>query len=440
MSRWNMCGCSPVGYGASNAYGATQEMNRMSKPSRIFFKRSIRANGVLGLSLGGLVALTWSCTNDPAPTGATLASAGTGCVGDDCTGAEPNTTCLDGEDCSGTSLSSPGSTGTLGRGLVLDSSPIQVSDAAPPACVDLDVEFERVTPTVVLLIDQSGSMLRNFPQKAGEPSRSRWDTVVHTLANEDGFLKRLSASVRFGMALYTSDKGFGPQGDRVCPQLTQIENIALGSFEDIKELLQDPQNGPDGDTPTAESITAVAEQLAAFTEEGPKSIILATDGEPDTCEIFNPANREEEALTRAAAVSAVTAAHAQGIATRVISVGRDVSLDHLTEVAIAGAGGDTTAQAFQALDTQALENAFNDIIGSVRTCDFELGGTVLLDEAQRGTVVLDGEALQFGDPDGWEMPDEQTLRLLGNACETAQGSAAELTIKFPCGVIELNLR
>ena len=42
-------------------------------------------------------------------------------------------------------------------------------------------------------------------------------------------------------------------------------------------------NNPQDETPTGESIDAVAGQLAAFEENGPKIIILATDGEPDTC-------------------------------------------------------------------------------------------------------------------------------------------------------------
>ena len=75
-------------------------------------------------------------------------------------------------------------------------------------------------------------------------------------------------------------------------------------------------------------------------------------------------------------------------------------------LAVAGSGGDATAEAFTALDTEALVNAFEQIIGSVRTCDFTLHGTVTPGDAPRGAVLVDGEALVFGDPNGWTMPDD----------------------------------
>jgi hypothetical protein len=73
-------------------------------------------------------------------------------------------------------------------------------------CVELDVEFDRVTPTVVLLIDQSGSMTANF-----DGGKNRWNTLRDTLSNPaESLLKGLESEVRFGMALYTSHNGSVP--------------------------------------------------------------------------------------------------------------------------------------------------------------------------------------------------------------------------------------
>jgi hypothetical protein len=325
-------------------------------------------------------------------------------VGDDCGGTVPDTS----------------ESGGFGNEFLVDDLEPPEGGGSSETCVDLDVNFDRVTPTVVMLIDQSGSMAQPF-----ENGVNRWDTLGNTLTNSStSLVKKLETSVRFGMALFTGDSA-------TCPRMQTVD-IGLGTFSSISSTLR--RNGPSGDTPTAESLEAITAQLVAFGEDGPKSIILATDGEPDTCE-FPDANDED--FPKDLSVAAVEAAFAQNITTRVISVGNDVGADHLKDLAVAGAGGDQTAEAFTALDTAALENAFNEIIGSVRTCDFTLEGTVAANDAARGTVLLDGNPIVFGNPNGWEMPDEQTVRLLGSACEQVQDDVAGVSMRFPCDAIQI---
>jgi hypothetical protein len=304
------------------------------------------------------------------------------------------------------------------------------SGGSTGVCVDLEVGFERVTPTVVLLIDQSGSMTQAF-----DNGLDRWQTLVETLTDPGGSLiKKLETSVRFGMSLYTSNDGFGPgPAPRECPILTNVD-IALGNFANMSALLGNSANGPSGDTPTAESLAAIAAELGDFAEEGPKSIILATDGDPDTCE--DPDANDDEG-SKARSVAAVTAAYADGIATHVISVGDEVTASHLKALAVAGTGGDPSAEAYTALDTEGLVRAFDEIIGSVRSCDFTLQGTVDADDAPRGTVLLDGMALAFGDPNGWVMPDESTVRLQGEACDLVLADASGISMSFPCDAIRI---
>src|SRR5262249_32811791 len=151
---------------------------------------------------------------------------------------------------------------------------------------------------------------------------------------------------------------------------------------------------PVDDTPTAESVIAVTAKLEAINEPGQKFMILATDGEPDTCPNPDAQNTQTAAnAAKAGSIAAGTAALRKGITTRIISVGNEVGADHLKALAVAGSGGDNTAEAFTALNTEALEEAFTSIIGEARSCDFKLEGTVAAGEASRGTVVLDGQSL-----------------------------------------------
>jgi von Willebrand factor type A domain-containing protein len=396
-----------------------------------------------GLGLGAM--LTSGCSGKSSESETSLVSGA--CAGGDATCAPSGAECEVDADCashacSGGACAAPGAGGAgggpvtpvgngAGGGLILDSDFEPSSGQGTDVCVDLAVDFEPITPSVVLLIDRSGSMIDRF-----DGSRNRWETLVQTLTDpSSSMLQKLEGSVRFGMALYTSDNGFGPDkaAPHQCPILTNVD-IALGNFASMASVLSDPANKPFDDTPTAESLAAVAAQLAAFDAEGPKSIILATDGDPDTCADPDANNKD---TSKALSVAAVTAAREQGISTYVISVGDEATASHLKALAVAGAGGDTKAEAYTALDTAALENAFNQIIGSVRPCDFKLDGTVEAEDASRGSVLIDGEALAFGDANGWVMPDESTVRLQGQACEAVQGDASGISMSFPCDAIQI---
>jgi hypothetical protein len=290
-------------------------------------------------------------------------------------------------------------------------------------CADVNVTFDQVIPTVVLLIDQSGSMTESFG------NGNRW-TVVHDalLDPQNGIIKMLENDVRFGLALYTSVQG--NQNGGQCPMLTEV-SMSLGNYAAIKSVFDAAQ--PVEDTPTGESITAVANELAPFTEPGPKVIVLATDGEPDTCNVPDPQNGQSESI------AAAQAAFGQGIETYVISVGNEVGLPHLQDMANAGVGltvgGNQNAPFYQALDQQALYDAFETIINGVRPCTFTLDGTVAPGSEGSGTVVLDGESLTYGDPNGWKMNSSNEIELTGTACQKIQDGEHTLDVSFPCGSV-----
>jgi hypothetical protein len=321
---------------------------------------------------------------------------------------------------------------------LLDGDGLEQPDGGA-SCVKLDVEFDRLPPFVLLLIDQSSSMEVYFSgdcsQQNPDPC-NRWNVLRDTLLDRDNsLLSKLQNEVRFGMVLYSSEDG--NEDGATCPLLESSAEIKLGNFDDMRRLLDGAE--PVDDTPTAESVIAVTTQLDAISEPGQKFIILATDGEPDTCDDPNAQNEQTNAdAAKADSIAAVTAAFDKGITTRVISVGDEVGADHLKALAVAGSGGDDSAEAFTALDTEALEAAFTSIIGEARSCDFQLEGTVAAAEAGRGTVVLDGQSLVFGDANGWSMPDVSTVRLDGAACEALQQSnTAAVSMDFPCGVYQV---
>ena len=290
-------------------------------------------------------------------------------------------------------------------------------------CAEVQVQVDPIIPTLVLLVDQSGSMTSNF---AGQ---ERWDAIYETLMDPtDGVVTTLGSQVRFGLTLYTSENG--NEGGE-CPLLTGVEP-ALDNFEAIDGVFA-PAN-PGDETPTGESLAAVAEQLAAFQADGPKGIVLATDGEPDTCEQPNPQEGQPESL------AAAELAFSLGITTYIISVGDDVGADHLQEMANVGVGkapdDAMPAPYYQALDAMQLVDAFEEIIGNFVSCELLIEGEVDLEQACEGTVLLDGVELECGVD--WDITSPTTLELMGAACATLQdGGDHMVDASWPCGAINI---
>ena len=52
-----------------------------------------------------------------------------------------------------------------------------------------------------------------------------------------------------------------------------------------------------------------------------------------------------------------------------------------------------------------------------------------------GTVTLNGEELVCNDPNGWELLDENHIRLLGDSCDQLKaGGDTMLNVAVPCSV------
>lgn len=289
-------------------------------------------------------------------------------------------------------------------------------------CADADVKFEPQIPTVLLLIDQSGSMTTKFG------GVDRWQAVYNALLDpQTGLVPELQDKVRFGMALYTSFGGF--QGGE-CPVITATPP-ALNNYAAIAASYEASE--PEGETPTGESIAAVTPTLVMDPSEGPKVIVLATDGEPDTCAQPNPQNGQQES------VDAAAAAFAQGVRTYVISVGAEVSDKHLQDVANAGAGvgpGDPDAPFYKANDPQALAQAFAEIVEGVRDCKLSLNGKVAEGGEGECSVSVNGSPVPFGDADGWQLNNPSEVELVGDACDAIQSGEVQVSIKCSCGFFE----
>ena len=339
----------------------------------------------------------------------------------DCTPSDGN--CAAGESCN------PNGQCVVGGGIQpgIEPNPGEV----PDGCVRDEVKVTSPIPTVIMLIDQSGSMDQRFG------NGNRWNVLRDALIDKNtGIISTLESKVRFGLALYTSENGFGAgTPPKTCPIITDVAP-ALNNFAAITAKYR--ANDWKDDTPTGESVDAAVKILDAVSEPGPKVIVLATDGEPDTCADPDTGDEKVREAARALSVTAVQNAFKKQISTYVISVGNEIGEDHLRAVANAGQGlavdVDATKRYYLANDQDELATAFDTIVSGVRSCVFTLNGTVQADRADSGSVVLDGKFLIYMDKDGWRLTSPSVLELQGAACAALKKSGDHaLKINFPCG-------
>lgn len=324
-------------------------------------------------------------------------------------------------------------------------------------CNDLDVEFETVVPTVMLLVDRSSSM---FDQPFA-PYPNRWLPLKEALVGDDGAVTQLEGGVRFGFAAYTHQSINGPAQ---CPLFDHVD-IALDNHGAIKDKydkvssdpidpsapLQGTINPTKGETPTGAAVQVAAGHLSQYAGAGPKFLLVVTDGEPDTCAVPDPQCGQDEAI------AAVQAAHAAGIGTFVIGVG-EIGVNHLQDLANAGLGlpvqqrtppesctapfnlatysaqgGD--AQVFNPANPDALKADIAGIVGNFRSCTYTLNEEVSPDKANLGTVLVNDAEAIYDDANGWRMNSTTELELLGASCEAVKTVVdPDVYISFPCDV------
>ncbi|MBT8466635.1 MAG: VWA domain-containing protein, partial [Deltaproteobacteria bacterium] len=243
------------------------------------------------------------------------------------------------------------------------------------ACQSVTITPTRTIPNVMFLVDESGSMDASFGG-----GLDRWEAAHQAIVGNpdavppvEGIVEQLEAIVRFGLTTYHSQGGFGSGGGLECPIFETEVSIALNNHSAIDAAYPATFQDIGVDTPTGESIDRLVTELQTNPPPaaGPTIIVLATDGEPDTCTTPNPQTGQPEA------VAAATNAYTAGFQTFILSVGNEVSDAHLQDMANVGvglpangSGGD--ADFWKATDSDQLATAFDEIVRGSISCDIQM--------------------------------------------------------------------
>lgn len=304
-------------------------------------------------------------------------------------------------------------------------------------CATADVRAARVTPTIWLVVDGSGSMDEAFG------GTTRWIALREALMEaSSGVVPTLEAAVVWGMVMYDGpfdigsiipglfpDAGTGGG----CPRLVIVEPM-LNNFVNLDPAY--PAMPLGGSTPTHRALEAIVTRLQTqppvldAVDVNPTYVVLATDGQPnDFC-----GGVAASADPPGAVIAATQAIAATGTPMFVISLaGGDANLQaHLEQVAMAGGTGKPP---FTPMNKDDLVKTFQDIIGGAVGCEVRLNGKVTPGSECLGYVQIGGVDLPCDDPNGWRLKDEQTVEITGTWCDMFKtDKSAMLHASFPCGV------
>jgi Mg-chelatase subunit ChlD len=282
----------------------------------------------------------------------------------------------------------PAGTGSPSAGTNALANPTQTviakSDSTP-----ISTDGACSNPTVLFVIDGSGSMSENF----GGPSR--WQALRTALLDPmTGFITRFHDKASFGLLIYdgTIDTGssssstttpatgammcpsaMSAMSDAMCPRLVSVAPM----FSNLKAIdPMYPAKELGGSTPTDKALAAAVEQVTALTagkdpSQNPGFIILATDGEPN--DLCFGGKGGDGSLQRQCVISAVDRAAAAKIRTFVISLaGMDKKLqEHLVEVAKHGDPANPMAHPYSPMNPNELVMALKTVLTAAVGCDLK---------------------------------------------------------------------
>lgn len=305
-------------------------------------------------------------------------------------------------------------------------------DAGPPdagPCLPRPVPLVPAVPTVMFVIDHSGSMVEDLDGRT-DAGVSRWQILQSTLAS---VLPPLDQKVAMGTLVF-------PLPFNACTSPTAVNlSPTLGNAARLLADLR-AMGAPIGGTPTAAALDVAAQHLRTLrTATSARALILATDGAPNCNEALvssscvctqppqvNPnCDAPSHCLDDTMTIAQLQAIFSQGMPTYVIGLGSSLNQFASTLDAMAVAGGVPRTgigpRYYSVANQSELTDAFNRVTAQLTRCTFLLNGLTLNDTF---VVQVGGVDVPQG-PNGWEWLNlaNGELALHGMACDQAAAGA-----------------
>lgn len=322
-------------------------------------------------------------------------------------------------------------------------------------CMATTVGTGRGSPDMLIVLDRSGSM-RMGGVNRWDPSVSGIKAITASLGDRISFGLMAFPGTGSGgggttggaascngitdpfqylacIAMNAGGGGGGTQGGSSCQAGSLNVPIAPNNAAVIAAALDAMR--PNGATPTAVTLEAAHAELGAAGGGTPdqagisRYVLLVTDGAPNCS---GGSNGGQDSAAVDASVAAIAAMAADGIKTYVLGYGtqNDPQLKSaLDRMAVAGNTGDSMHRPVE--DEASLVSTFEQISGSVISCNFKLDNTVM--DPRKVKVTLDQKQLNIDTADGWVLgADFKTVTLQGKACQTIKEEGHLVNVTVQC--------
>ena len=300
-------------------------------------------------------------------------------------------------------------------------------------CAQQSVPIQALPPDILIIQDRSLSMNNDsndqscggtgFGQGGNCGANSKWSQVTAAIET----VVTASSSVNWGLFYFGN-------GVSQCGVSTTADiPVAANSAAQIVASLA--ANSPNGATPTAATINNAVAYMQTLTDQNPKFLLLATDGQP------NCLNGNVNTTDVGGATTAVTNAMAAGFPTFVVGIGNVASATTALN-AMAQAGGEAQtggATAYYAVsDTAGLVTTLNEIVGLAASC------TISLQNVPQGNWSIaiwatdsSGKTIQLPNSasDGWAYTDSSrtSITLVGPTCDNLKNDTySNLQFVYTC--------
>ena len=302
---------------------------------------------------------------------------------------------------------------------------VEVLDGIPENCGRREITAESLTPRLVLLLDESGSMFGQDWDHDGDTSTvpvTRWSVLHDTV---DTLLMGAEDEMDFGAVLFPQ-----PDTQTGCDVATEPTVAVQATARDaiMNAIPARDFRTEAGATPARGAVEAARDHLQTFMDDRPSAMVLITDGDANCTP---GAVTEQEALAYDEGLVEVveTTYDDLGVPTFLIAVGfatDPVSQQRLTDLAEAGGAPKSDGDPFYSASSESnLDQALADVVARV-SC------TVALDVPAHGPgyTEIDVNGTRWprlddcAEGDGWRFTSSSapynTVEMCGEACIALQ--------------------
>jgi von Willebrand factor type A domain len=313
-------------------------------------------------------------------------------------------------------------------------------------CGAVPKSSSKLPPDILIVLDASGSMNDDSTNTScgtmGCGTNSKWALMtpaINTVVNDT------QTEVNWGLKFFADNGSCGVNNNAAVPIAPSNATAIMTAITGRTSANGGVMNGSSTPTRAAENGAVTYLTGLAATDQNPKFIVLATDGQPNC-----PVSGGQQTDDSPAAIGAVTAAKTAGFPTFVVGIATGGGTAETTLNSMAVEGGypqmGAATQYYGVTNTTEFAAVLRTLVGMATTCNFSIPTPPTTDgTTSREDIRVTGGTGDPADPaipqdanNGWTYTDttHTSITLHGSSCDAVTaGTVSTVTIIFNCHII-----